>query len=69
MKRLRRAVFPPEFRGQLKALSHYRVFYDGVPLSVFVRVFFRVWEILDGKLDAISFDYWFRRELGSEGFL
>jgi hypothetical protein len=32
-------------------------------------VFFRVWEILDGKLDAISFDYWFRRELGSEGFL
>jgi len=69
VKRLPRAAFSPELVRQMKALSDYRVFYGEVPLPVFTRAFFRVWEILDGKLDAISFDYWFRRELGSEGFL
>jgi hypothetical protein len=44
----------------MKALSDYRVFYGEVPLPVFVQCFFSVWKILNGKLDAISFDYWFR---------
>ncbi len=69
MKRLPRVAFPPELVRRMEALSDYRVFYSEVPLPVFTRVFFRVWEILDGKLDAISFDYFFRCMLESEEFL
>lgn len=54
-------TFPSALPDQLASFGHYQRRYPSIPVTRFWQFFLEIWDILDGRLDAISFDYYIKK--------